>query len=221
MQRGDSSRYRQPSGFRLGSTRSALVVGFISWLAMLSAFQDFTERITQGALEETLEQQALSPWGLGRVVLWEAVAANTSNLLVVGIVLLLASVVTGLPLHIPVADVTAMLVLLSLQGAAFGVAMGGLALQYKRVEASFQLWQFIFIGFLLIPGDRSVRLRLVPFVWTHGMLQDIMVRGARAVDMLPAIAGAAGIGLAYFALGWALFRRAERSARVLGRLGHY
>ncbi|MEW6048504.1 MAG: hypothetical protein AB1609_18840 [Bacillota bacterium] len=42
-----------PAGFQLGQTRGALVVGFISWLAMLAAFQDFTERITQGAGEGT------------------------------------------------------------------------------------------------------------------------------------------------------------------------
>ncbi|MEW6048505.1 MAG: hypothetical protein AB1609_18845, partial [Bacillota bacterium] len=76
-----------------------------------------------------------------------------SNLVIVALVLLVAVVVTCQPLHIPIFDVAVTLVLLIVQGAAFGVVMGGLALLYKRVEASFQLWQLIFIGFLLIPWD--------------------------------------------------------------------
>lgn len=210
-----------PAGFQLGQTRSALVVGFVSWVTMLAAFQDFSVRLTRGAAEGTLEQQALSPWGLGRVTLAEAVSGSVSNLVVVGLVLLGALAIARQRLHIPVPEVAVMLVLFIVQGEAFGLVMGGLALLYKRVEAFFQLWQLLFVGFLLIPWDSSLWVRLIPFTWTHRMLQDIMVRGARLADMPGDVLGVTVVSVGYFLIAWALFRRMDGLARRLARLAHY
>ncbi|WP_324715841.1 ABC transporter permease [Carboxydochorda subterranea] len=210
-----------PGAFQLGQTLSGLVVGFVSWVAMLAAFQGFSEEITRGALEGTLEQQALSPWGLDRVLLAGAVAGNVSNLAVTGIVLLAVMAIARQPLYVPVLDVALMLVLLMVQGAAFGLVMGGLALLYKRVEASFQIWQFLFIGLLIIPWDGSPWVRLIPFTWTHYVLQHVMRHGARVSDMAADVVGAAVVSLVYFLIAWALFRRMDRAARRLARLAHY
>lgn len=208
-------------GLRVGQTREGLVVGFIAWLAMLIAFQDPAHRLTQAATEGTLEQQALSPWGLERVVLAETLAANTANLVITGLMLGFVMLTTGQRLHVSVLDVVVPLALLLLQGAAFGLVLGGLALIFKRVELSFQIWQFLFIGFLVIPWETSFLVRFVPFTWAHRLLQEVMVGGARLMTVPGELAGAAAVSLGHFLLAWLVFRRFVASARRLARLGHY
>lgn len=101
------------------------------------------------------------------------------------------------------------------------IVLGGLALIFKRVELSFQIWQFLFIGFLVIPWEASFLVRFVPFSWAHHLLQEVMVRGVRLMAVPGELAGAAAVSLGHFLLAWIVFRRFVASARRLARLGHY
>ncbi|HHV04647.1 MAG TPA: hypothetical protein GXX64_12225, partial [Bacteroidales bacterium] len=102
-----------------------------------------------------------------------------------------------------------------------GFALGGLALVFKRIQALFQIFQFVFLAFLLVPF-RVPWAKFLPLSAGFSLIYDVMVEGARLWELpLGSILIAIAVGAVYLAIGLFIFSRCEHVARDRGLLGHY
>lgn len=92
---------------------------------------------------------------------------------------------------------------------------------FKRVQAAFQIVQFLFVGMLVLP-ERLWWTRLLPLAGGNALIRQVMVNGARLWDLPAAdVLTATAVGVAYLAAGLLAFSTCERLARSRGLLGHY
>ena len=109
------------------------------------------------------------------------------------------------------------LLLITLLGAyGVGFALGGLALVFKRIQALFQIMQFVFVGLLVIP-TRVPGVKYLPLALGNDLIYRTMVQGVRLWrlpigDILTAVA----VGAAYLAAGILVFSWCERVAKNRG-----
>ena len=57
--------------------------------------------------------------------------------------------------------------------------MGGLALVFKRIQAVFQIFQFVFVAFLTLPWSIFPWARYLPLSMGNYLLQEVMIRDLR------------------------------------------
>ena len=114
-----------------------------------------------------------------------------------------------------------MLLITILGSYGFGFALGGLALIFKRIQAIFQIFQFVFVGFLVIP-QRVPWAKLLPLSMGNSLIYDVMVDGIRLWELpIGSILTALVVGAVYLAVGVAVFSVCENIAKDRGLLGHY
>ncbi|MFB6172938.1 MAG: ABC transporter permease [Haloarculaceae archaeon] len=170
----------------------------------------------------TLEQLAMSPLGFGRVVLVET-AVNVGIAFGYGAVLLsLLVATTGSALRLDPVTVLPVGLLTVATAVGVGLAVGGLALAFKRIEHLFALVQFAFVAFVAAPVEQVPALKLLPLALGSHLLRLTMA-GGRPLWTLPTtdlalLAVEAG---AYLLVGYAGFQFAAARARRRGTLGQY
>jgi ABC-2 type transport system permease protein len=113
--------------------------------------------------------------------------------------------------------------LLSL-GSAVGVGflLGGLALVFERIENTFLVVQFAFVGFVAAPVGQVPALKLLPLSLDSALLRTAMGEGVGLLalprgDLALLVAKA----VVYVAAGYAALGYAGRVARRRGTLGRY
>lgn len=206
----------------LGRTLDQLVVGFFLWFVALAAYQDLADRITQEAQWGTLEQVMMTPFGFRWVSLISVVVDTALNFAIAAVILAAMLLTSGRALHIDVATVLPLLLLVVVTSVGLGFALAGLALIYKRVQALYQVLQFLLIFLIAAPMDASPLLRLLPVTLPAHLTIAAMTQGTRLWRMDPAdLAEAVFVSLTYLALGLLVFGRMERAARATGNLAHY
>jgi ABC-2 type transport system permease protein len=121
----------------------------------------------------------------------------------------------------PVAVVSVGLLALA-TAVGVGLALGGLALVYKRIENVFQLVQFAFVALIAAPVEEVAGLKLLPLALGSHLLRLVMVEG-RSLWELPSLdlALLVVVAVAYLGAGYAVFGVAVRLARRRGTLGAY
>ncbi len=205
-----------------GETVSEVVVGLMVWLLALSAFSDVAGRISSEAAQGTLEQLAMSPVGLGAVVVYRAFSQFFIQLATVLVFLLLMMATTGRWLHLDLLSLVPLLALTVAGAQGVGLAMGGLTLIFKRTGATLGLLQFVFIALLAVPPEKLGLMRYLPLSWgahmsRRVMIEELSILQLPATDLLFLTLNGAG----YFAAGFGIFRFCEWIARGRGMLGHY
>jgi ABC-2 type transport system permease protein len=204
-----------------GSQIEGLVVGYVVWMLAVLGFAYLSQGITQEAQTGTLEKLYLSPVGFRWVSAFHQLAGLLANLLVVALLLGLITVTTGVSLRIDLVSVLPLVLVAIVPAYGFGYLAGGLALVYKRVEAAFQILQFVFVAFLVAP-DSWPLARYLPFNLGVRLLTRVMVKGLRLWQLDRAELGVLlGTGAFYLLTGVVLFTRLEKVARERGLLGHY
>lgn len=129
-----------------------LIVGYFVWIMATKAYQETSSDITREAQWGTLEQLHLTPYGIGRVVIFTSLVNVLITLLMGGAMLLamlltLAVLSSGVTLQIDLLTVVPLTILTVLPVIGLGLFFGGLALLYKRVGEVASLMQLLFIVF--------------------------------------------------------------------------
>ncbi len=206
----------------MGDTLEGLVVGYFVWMLAIMAYSDLSWHLLNEAQVGTLEQMYLTPVGFH----WVNAAYLVSNLMIqlvlLGGVLFLMIVTSGQQLVIDVFSMLPLLLLTVTGAYGAGFMMGGLALIYKRIQASFQILQFVFVAFLTVPLARYPLARFLPLAMGNSLLRRIMVDGQSLFELSGADVGIAFLtGMAYLVGGIVVFRHCEKVARRDGLLGQY
>lgn len=209
-------------GPRLDSTLESLVVGYAMWSLAIFAFFSMAQEIVAEAQLGTLEQLAMSPLGLSRVLLGNALAGLIWQILTLVVLLTLIMAATGQWLHVDVFSILPILILTVAGVIGLSFAMGGLAIVFKRVQSALQITQMFFIACLALPLSRFGFMKFAPLAWGNQLLTDVMVRDRSLLD-IPAgeIAFLLAHAVVYLVVGMAIFQYFEKVARRRGTLGHY
>lgn len=210
------------SGSQVEGTLESIVVRFALWTMAIFAYFSMAESLTQEAQLGTLEQLAMSPLGLGRVLFGRALAGLVWQLFMITVLVTAMMASTGKWLHIDIFSILplALLTIAAVVGVSF--VMGGLAIVFKRVQAALQIMQMAFIAFLAVPIATVPAIKFAPLAWGSNLLERVMLDeqsllSIPAGDLLFLLIH----GVAYIAGGLLVFRYLEEIARRRGLLGHY
>lgn len=207
--------------FQSASNLEAMIVGYVVWSMALSAYSEMSWDLVNEAQMGTLEQLYLSPLGYPWVAVCSLIANFAFSLVTSAILLVLAMVTTGHYLRLDVISVLPLLIVTIAAAYGIGFVTGGFALIFKRVQAFFQILQFVFLAFMLAPAA-PFWSRLLPLNLGNRLLIQVMVQGKHlwtlsGSDLLQALI----INALYLATGILAYRLAERAAKDRGLLGHY
>jgi len=205
-----------------GDTLEAIVVGYLVWVFSIMAYSDLAWNITSEAQIGTLEQLFLSPTGFAWVQTSLLVGRFLINVVFASVLLLVMMATSGYWLNVDLVSLVPLLLVTIAAPYGFGFLMGGLALIFKRIQASFQILQFVFFAFLAVPVGKYAAARFLPLVLGNSLIHRVMVDGARIWE-LPAgeLTTAGVVGLVYLAAGVATFGYCVNVARNRGLLGQY
>jgi ABC-2 type transport system permease protein len=205
---------------RQGDTLPAIVVGFFVLSIVLGSFYSTSSWLTQEATLGTLEQIAMSPFGLLTVLLAEALASLWFLALVTGVMLFGAQVVSGQWLNLDVVTLTPLIALLLVQMIGLSLAVGGAAVVFKRVASLANLMQFLFLALVSLPIQDYPAVRYLPIGLANQLIRDSTVRNDTLSDMAGGdLVQLVVIAVAYFAGGVGVFLWCERVARERGLIG--
>jgi ABC-2 type transport system permease protein len=205
-----------------GDTLSGIVVGFIVWTFALFAYSDLSWAMIQEAQQGTLEQLYMSPLGFGWVSIFRIASGFIISTLINVLLLILMMASSGRWLHIDVISI-APLLLLTIAGVyGIGFLMGGLALIFKRVQATFQILQFVFVALIAVPLDRFEFLKYLPLSFGTRLIAEVMIAETSIFELpLEDLLFLVINSMFYFGLGFLAFKFLEGVARDRGLLGHY
>ncbi|MBT9154367.1 MAG: hypothetical protein DDT39_01039 [Firmicutes bacterium] len=205
-----------------GTTLEGLIVSYLLWVLSISAYSDLAWDLNQEAQVGTLEQLYISPIGFNWLNAFNIISGLGFSFLLSGVLLVVMMVSTGKYLSVDLISVLPLMIASLLGVYGIGFAMGGLALVFKRIQAFFQIFQFVFVAFLALPLDRFPWAQFLPLTMGGHLLRQVMIHGTRLWE-LPAtsLAVLALTGICYLALGLITFEWSARIAKRKGLLGHY
>lgn len=209
------------AGNMLSDSLEGTIIGFFVWTFTIFAYSNLSWTLIGEAQAGTLEQLYLAPLGFKWVCTCTVVAHFLLNLIPHMLFLVAMMATTGHWLQIDLLSLMPLLAITVLGAYGFGFALGGLALVFKRIQALFQIVQFVFLAFLLIPF-RVPWAKFVPLSAGFSLLYDVMVEGVRLWELpIQSVFTATAVGAAYLAIGLVIFSKCEQIARHQGLLGHY
>jgi ABC-2 type transport system permease protein len=206
----------------VGDQLSSLITGFFLWTLAIGAYSSASSDITSEAQWGTLEQNFMSPFGLGWILIAKVVVNLTVSFFFGASVAVLMILTTGahVQLHLPTIFVVSTITLLPVVGV--GIAFGGITLIYKRISSVFSLVRYAFIGLLVAPISDFPVLKLFPLTIGSQMLLASAEDGATLLTYPPGDLGILVVkAVIYFVGGYLLFVRLQRYARSQGNMGHY
>ncbi len=203
-------------------TVEGFVVGFFIWTYAIAAYSTLSWGIIQEARAGTLEQLYMTPLGYETVAIYSMIANFIWSLAWVVPILFLMMLTTGRFLHLDLITLIPLLTLTIACGYGIGFITGGLGLIFKKIQAFFQILQFIFVGFIAVPIDKLPALKFLPFslgskLIMRSMVEKLPIYRMPLHDILILIVVAA----IYLIIGFLVFKLCEKIARDKGLLGHY
>lgn len=207
---------------QFGSALPGMVVGFMVFYLTVYAYAELSWVLIAEAQQGTLEQLSMSPLGFGRVLIARIFAALGFRVVIMFGLLLLMMATSGRWLSVDLATIVPLLVFTVASVQGIGWVMGGLALVFKQIQASLGILQFIFVALIAAPVEQFPGVKFLPLSWGTELIRRAMINGT-ALWQFPAadVALLAVNGVAYFGLGFLVFKLLERVARDRGLLGHY
>ncbi len=209
-------------GQQFGGALNGMVVGFMVFYLTVYAYAELSWVLIQEAQQGTLEQLSMSPLGFGRVLIARIFAALVYRTAIMFALLVLMMATTDQWLRVDVWTIIPLLLFTIAGAQGVGFIMGGLALVFKQIQASLGILQFVFVALIATPIDQFPFLKYFPLSWGTYLISDAMIDGVRLWQFTTSdLALLVGVGVSYFALGFAAFKLFERVARGRGLLGHY
>lgn len=209
-------------GAAITDSLPGIIVGFFLLTMASIAYSKTSWDLIHEAQWGTLEQLFMSPFGFDVVVIVKSVV-NVFVTFGYGVVILALMMVTsGRMLSLDIVTILPVSVLSLATTIGIGYALGGLALVYKRIESTFQIVQFAFLGFIAVPVEGSFWLKLLPLTLGTSLLERAMGDGYRLWQLDSGdLALLCAKAVAYLLIGFVLFRYGSQRARAEGTLGHY
>lgn len=203
-------------------TLEAFIVGFFIWTYAIGAYSILAWGIIMEARAGTLEQLYMTPMGYDTVVIYTAIANFFWNLVGVVPILLLMMITTGRFLHLDLITLIPLLILTIACGYGIGFITAGLGLIFKKIQAFFQILQFIFVGFIALPVNKYPGFKLLPFTLGakligKNMIDKVSIFQMNWVDLVILFS----VAFFYFVVGFIIFKFCEKIAKDKGLLGHY
>jgi ABC-2 type transport system permease protein len=205
----------------LSGSLEGAIIGFFVWTFTIFAYSDLSWNLIGEAQAGTLEQLYLTPLGFKWVCTFTVLSTFLLNLIPHMVFLVAMMATTGRWLNIDLVSLIPLLAITVLGAYGFGFALGGLALIFKRIQALFQIVQFVFMAFLIVPF-RVPWAKFLPLSMGNSLLYDVMVEGSRLWELpMKNLFIAIAVGTAYLSVGLIIFSRCENIAKDRGLLGHY
>ena len=200
---------------------SAVVVGYIVWILAIFSYSDSTQMLQNEAQMGTLEQLAMSPLGLPRVLLTHFFAGVLFSLAQILALLVVMMASTGKWLNLDLASVVPLLLLTITGVQGVGFVMGGLAIVYKRIQHAIQIVQFVFVAMIAAPVDRFEFVKYLPLSWGYQLIRRVMIEEASIFQMPGDVLFLFVHSIALIGGGILIFRWFETKARQQAKLAHY
>jgi ABC-2 type transport system permease protein len=204
-----------------GDTLSAIAIGYIVFLLAQQSYQQFQGQVLQESMAGTLEQLALSPYGLYSVLMVDFIAQALLMTAIFGVVIVPIMATTGRWLHFDVLSVVPLVVLTMAGVVGFGLVMGGLGLVFKRVGTLGGILSLGFLPLVAAPIDRYPLLKLLPVGHGNVLLRDVLVESRSVFDQPLELLILVGVSAVYVVLGSLVFLAMDRRARDRALLGQY
>ena len=205
---------------REGDTLPAIVVGFVVLTLVLSAYFSLSSWLTQEATLGTLEQLAISPFGLVTVLAAEYVASLAVQLVIVLVMLFGAQAVSGEWLHLDVLTLVPLVALLLVQMFGVGLLVGGASVVFKKIVSLANLMQFVFLALISLPIHEHPWVRSMPIGLANQLIRESTVHGRSLLELDRGdLVQLVLVTAAYLVLGVVVFQRCERVARERGLIG--
>jgi ABC-2 type transport system permease protein len=203
-------------------TTEGFVVGFFIWTYSIAAYSTLSWGIVQEARQGTLEQLYMTPLGYETVAVYTVISNFIWSVVWVVPILILMMITTGRYLHLDIVTLVPLLVLTIASGYGIGFITGGLGLIFKKIQAFFQILQFVFVGFIAAPVDKIPSLKILPFSLGSHMVACNMMDKIPIYQMpISDIGILAANAVFYLGVGFSVFKLCEKIAKDKGLLGHY
>ena len=204
-----------------GDTLSSIAVGYVVFVLTMQAYQNFGSFVLQESTAGTLEQLALSRYGLLTVLLSDFVAQTLVTTSILGVVIVPIMATTGRWLHFDVPSVVVLLILTMTGLVGLGLTMGGLAMVFKRIGTAASLVSFTFLFLVAAPVDRYPWLKLLPVAHGNTLLRATLVGSRSAFGRPSELLILVAVSAAYLAVGCVVFQAMDRKARDRALIGQY
>jgi ABC-2 type transport system permease protein len=204
------------------SSLSAIAVGYVVFMLTQQSYQSFGNQLMNESATGTLEQLAMNRHGLMAVLLVDFLIQSLIAVFQIGWVIVPIMATTGRWLHFDAVSVSILLAVMMSGVVGLGLALGGLALVFKRIAGVSSFVSFGFLFLVAAPVDRYPLLKLLPVVQGNAVLRRVLVGGESLFDQTASnllILG--GVPMIYLVVGSVIFARMEREARIRALLGQY
>ena len=202
-----------------GDSLDSMLVGYVLWVSAMLALQNTGTEITSESMRGTLEQLYLSPMGADKIFFVKAVINMLFNFIFITAMLYLSMAATGrwMSINLPYLYGMVLLSTLSLVGISFMI--GGIGLIHKRIGSLIGILSFGLIGLMLLPTYPITPYAFLPFVAGAAAVRNSIVRG----HVYPVwwYLFITGNSLIYLLVGLFVFKRMEKKARRLNKMGQY
>ncbi len=202
-----------------GDSLDSMLVGYVLWVSAMLALQNTGTEITSESMRGTLEQLYLSPMGADKIFFVKAVINMVFNFVFITAMLYLSMAATGrwMSVNLPYLYGMVLLSTLSLVGISFMI--GGIGLIHKRIGSLIGILSFGLIGLMLLPTYPITPYAFLPFVAGAAAVRNSIVRG----HVYPVwwYLFITGNSLIYLLVGLFVFKRMEKKARRLNKMGQY
>jgi ABC-2 type transport system permease protein len=201
-----------------GAVMSALLVLAVA----TNGYQSISNAVYLYASNGTLEQLAMSPFGL-----WRVLVANFTVVLLQSIayalpVMVIAGVASREPLRPDLLTLVPLFLLLLAGLLGIALLLGGATLVYKRMQFLSGIIVLPILALVSLPVDRLWFLKVLPIALPNALIRDVWVQHQGLLQLPHTdLAIAITTSVVYAAGGVWLFRLMDRRAREKGVLGQY
>lgn len=204
-----------------GERLEDLLTGYLVWMFAMMAYTELAYSISNESQVGTLEQLFLSPSGFLWITAGRMLGNFIVNLVLNSTALAAIMFTTGQTLNLQLGSTVPLLLAVVFQSYGLGLALGGLALMFKRIQSSFQILQFLMVGLVAVPVGVPGS-EFLPLTHTSRLINRVMVDGETLFGMgWTDLALAAAVTALWLAVGVVVFNLCDRRARERGLLGRY
>ena len=198
------------------------IVNYIFWFLAMMVVNNVGWEITNEAMRGTLEQLAMSPMGIWRIMVTRLLSSTLINFTIIIVLLYLSMLTTGQWLNIDLIAIMPILILTLISMFGVGFMIAGISIILKQVQAFLQILQFILAGLTFVPLSVAPFLAYFPFVKGVDLVRSVMIDGVTLSQISFLDFGILGFNaVIYFTLGLLFFFFCERIAMSKGLLAHY
>lgn len=208
--------------------KASALVGILMWQLSMGALGLLGWSYFNEAAVGTLEHLYLSPMGVNSVFLARSVADFFRQLAMATVAAVLGMATVGVWLYLPLLELAVILPLSVAGTYGIGFMLAALTLTFKRTQSVMQLMQFFFMFLTgaIIPLEQmhwSLRYfgQTLPLSAGITALRRVTIDGTRLWEMGDLLLQMTLTSVLWLAAGLAIYRMADRRARLKGSIGQY